>query len=293
MTERITSIDANSILPWPDRVRACAFASLGWRVMPIREREGAKTPALKDWPNTASSDMATVRDWWAGKYAGFEVGILTGPESGIWVLDIDVKWCNGFASLRDLFVGHGVYDLPRTLRVNTPSGGQQWYFRYPVDRKVRNVASSLRQPGPLGAGLDVRGWHGMVAAPWGVGRSPINSDMPTDAPDWLVEMVTREPRRARSLVTVTSADAALTCLRGMADRLAHETAGRNSALNSAAFQLGMLGAHGLLDEQEAHDALREACITNGGIAEWAGGERSFEATFNSGWTAGLATGSEQ
>lgn len=71
----------------------------------------------------------------------------------------------------------------------------------------------------------------------------------------------------------------------LAELGAGEEGGRNSRLNRAAFVLGTLGAHGILDRDRARDELVvDACRRNGLLDE---GESSCEATFNSGWDAGL------
>jgi hypothetical protein len=216
------------------------------------------------------------------------VGILTGPESGIWVLDIDVKSCNGFETLRDLFHGHGVTDVPSTFRAVTPSGGQHWYFRYPRDgRKIRNIVSPSSRPGPLGPGLDVRGWHGMVVAPDQGARRIIDYSEPADAPDWLAELATARPRERLRDVQAVDTDTALVILDRTAERLARTTVGgRNDALNRAAFALGALGS--MLNEDTTRAALLRACEVNGLATD--DGEKSFNDTFRSGWAAGLEAG---
>jgi P4 family phage/plasmid primase-like protien len=72
---------------------------------------------------------------------------------------------------------------------------------------------------------------------------------------------------------------------GVARDLAAETSARNSALNKSAFRLGRFGAHGVLAMDVAYDALYAACDANGLNSE--DGDAQFEATFASGWTAGL------
>jgi hypothetical protein len=270
--------------------RAWVAAKLGWRVMPLRK--DSKLPAIKDWPNKATTDVYQIDEWWNGTHAGANVGILTGPESDIWVLDIDTHWCNGFASVRALFHGHGISQIPNTFRVASPSGGQQWYFRYPASgKKVRNISSEPDRPGPLGAGLDVRGWHGMVVAPGAIGRNVINDVRPIYAPGWLEEIVTTPAVRSKKIETVSSGANALRLVNDYVIKLSAQRAGRNSTLNTMAFQLGLLGGRGLLDEDDARNALLEACRANGAIEgpdAWKDGQ--FDATFTSGWSAGVIEG---
>jgi putative DNA primase/helicase len=75
----------------------------------------------------ATRDSATIADWFKG-HPDRNVGVVTGRESDLIVLDIDVK--NGargreaLAAL-ELRCGH----LPTTLREETPSGGEHIFFR--------------------------------------------------------------------------------------------------------------------------------------------------------------------
>ena len=279
---------------WTSAARAWICAQLGWRVIPIIQK--TKIPAIKNWPTRATVDFDVIDEWFNWTKAECDVGVVTGPESGIWVLDIDVHWCNGFISAKELWNRHGERKIPNTFRVKTPSGGEQWYFRYPTEGKVRNVSSKLSNHGPLGAGLDVRGWHGQVVAPLALGRDIVSDVPPVIAPDWLTTLVTKEPPRSTAVASVDSSASALQLLGRMAARLATEQTGRNDTLNTLAFKLGLLGAAGLLEEVDARNALREACVTNGAIGDgpdaWRNGEGQFDATFTSGWNAGVSKGAQ-
>lgn len=127
---------------------ALDYAKLGYRVIPLKP--GSKIPALRHWPEEASSDPGVVREHFVAAHGadplGLEpnVGIVTG--AGLAVLDIDT---------------HHDGELPLwavpTLTVRTASGGLHLY--YAVDRPVPNSV------GRLGRGIDVRGERGQVAAP--------------------------------------------------------------------------------------------------------------------------------
>ena len=66
---------------------ALEYAAKGWRVIPIRP--GEKRPALNNWTQTASSNPDLITEWFEGPYKDHGIGIATGPESGIFVLDIE------------------------------------------------------------------------------------------------------------------------------------------------------------------------------------------------------------
>ncbi|GIG93353.1 bifunctional DNA primase/polymerase [Plantactinospora endophytica] len=268
--------------------RAWICSELGRYTIPLVPN--TKRPAIKNWPDRATLDREQLMRWFLGARTPYEVGIVTGPKSGIWVLDIDVKWCNGFATLRDLFHRHGARQVPKTFRAGSPSGGQQWYFSYPADgRKIANDTSRPGRLGALGAGLDVRGWHGQVVAPDAPGRPILDDSPPSETPDWLLELVTASERESARMPVITSSDMAVRVADSIADELAAVVrGGRNDQLNRAAFQVGLIGAQGVLDEAEARSALYRSCVQNRLIED--DGPESFEATFTSGWSAGLTSG---
>ena len=65
---------------------ALDLARRGWLVFPVRPRD--KVPATKNGFKNASSEPDKVAELFAGK-DGHNLGVATGPDSGIWVLDLD------------------------------------------------------------------------------------------------------------------------------------------------------------------------------------------------------------
>ena len=81
---------------------AITYADKGWHVLPVCQH--TKRPLLTDWPNHATTDDRTIVRWWLKKYSTAGIGVLTGPRSGFFVVDIDVKQdTNGNHSLYDRF----------------------------------------------------------------------------------------------------------------------------------------------------------------------------------------------
>jgi len=160
---------------------ALDYARRGWRVVPIMA--GSKRPALTRWTEQATTDPATIKEWWDG-HDDYGVGIATGPASGMWVLDVD-----DYDSFRDLELRYE--PLPATRTSITGSGGYHFLFRWPEGRDVRNDAGRR-----LGPGLDVRGDGGQIVTPpsvhptgttyeWDAGEP---SEL-ADAPEWLLDLV--------------------------------------------------------------------------------------------------------
>lgn len=152
---------------------AIAYASRGWRVLLlwwVREDgscacgatgcgNNGKHPIPDACPrgcHSATTDAAILTEWLA-RWPDANIGIATGQDSGLWVLDVDPRH-GGHVTLEDLETRYGA--LPTSIRARTGSGGQHVLFRHPMDGRLSNSA------GRLGAGLDVRADGGyIVAAP--------------------------------------------------------------------------------------------------------------------------------
>ena len=129
---------------------ALEYAAAGLPVLPL----AGKVPRIEGGLTRASADVAVVAEWWR-RWPDANIGIRTGAESGLVVVDVDVQH-GGAGTLKALERERG--QLPRTAEVLTGGGGRHLLFRHP-GRDVRNSA------GQLGPGLDVRGDGGYVVAP--------------------------------------------------------------------------------------------------------------------------------
>ncbi len=102
----------------------------------------------------ATSDLETIRRWWEG-HPHWQVGIRTGHQSGLVVLDVDPDK-GGLASLISL--QKAGLDIAGTA-VQLSGSGQSFHLIYAhPGGHVPNSQSKL------GAGLDVRGDGGYVVA---------------------------------------------------------------------------------------------------------------------------------
>lgn len=178
---------------------ARAYASRGWPVFPAPI--GVKKSHISSkhdhqqrrWGATVDPDEAS--SYWT-RWPDANVGIATGPDSGIWVLDIDTDaghGVDGFAGLAVLTAQNG--PLPETLTAQSPSGSRHYYFQWPSDG--RHVANTVHLADH--AGIDVRGDGGMVIAP--PSRKPsgeeyvwVNDSLVAPAPEWLLQLVCPAPR---------------------------------------------------------------------------------------------------
>ncbi|MDG1738715.1 MAG: bifunctional DNA primase/polymerase [Paracoccaceae bacterium] len=254
---------------------ALSFARRGWPVFALdfkKDHSGKWKPHPttsqktngKRWGATTDRDEI-CRRWENNPTLG--IGIATGPESELLVLDIDTEaghGKNGPASLRTLEAEHD--PLPNTVEVCTPSGGRHLYFKYP-HRKVGIDA------GKVGPGLDHRGDGGyVVAAPtirqdgeYSWARSPEDCEI-ADAPEWLIDLMAQQRPQEAPPAEVSEpsnrwAEAALT---DETTKLWATPKGqRNHALNAAAFSLGQIIAGGGLERATVETELRSAAEETG------------------------------
>lgn len=150
-----------------------------------------KHPLLPNGLKGASTDPDQIRLWWK-QWAKANIGICTGAESGLVVLDVDPRH-GGNETLSELIKKHG--PLPETVCVNTGGGGQHFYFKHPGG-KIKNRQNIF------GKGLDFKADGGYVVAPpslhvsgkkykWENKAKPEDIDL-ADMPNWFVE---QKPKR--------------------------------------------------------------------------------------------------
>jgi len=254
------------------------LTELGWRVFPIRG--GKKLPATEHGCKDATVDQEQIERWFLR--TNHNLGLATGPESALWVLDVDVKTHDdgriedGHATLRDLEATHG--QLPATVEQRTPGGGRHLFFAWPEKGDIRNSARTK-----LGEGLDTRGVGGYVVVAPSVRsdqggkayewvRRPGETKL-APAPAWLLKLVQGERKPASPAAPPVPAPAAgagdrlspyaRKVLDNQCDRLRQAQPGtRNSTLNEVGFILGQFVGGGAIPEALAQQHLYAA------IAAW-------------------------
>jgi hypothetical protein len=150
---------------------ALNYAERGWPVLPLWP--GKKTPLGKLVPNghkDATTGEATIKQWW-GRYPSANVGIRVGPESGLFVIDVESTEGHkekaeqahkqgkkfGIEALKELEEQHE--QLPPTRLVQTATGGLHYYFTFPPEFTDALLNSQLAP----GIDLKVKGY--IVAPP--------------------------------------------------------------------------------------------------------------------------------
>jgi hypothetical protein len=282
-------------------VAAIAYGARGWAAFPVAgvRPDGrcmcgggcgspGKHPLTPHGLSDATIDSERLRAW-GRRWRGANIGVATGPASGIVVVDVDLAK-GGDASLAKLLASGFV--LPATLTARTGGGGLHLVYCHP-DVPLRNTAGRLPGAGPL-QGIDLRAEGGYVVVPpsrhaSGARYGWEDPGAPTAAlPGWMRELPRRpesgrESPRRRGLNGSSGSRYGLAALDRELRRLASSPAGtRNHELNRAAFVLGTLVGSAELDEGLV---VGELTRTGLGIGL---GEREVAATVRSGITAGLA-----
>jgi hypothetical protein len=145
------------VLPlwWPRADRTCACCKPGC------ERSVGKHPlslpgGVPHGVAGATTDPERIRSWWS-RWPHANVGIRTGRESGLVVLDVDPR-NGGEDGLADLEARHG--GTPETPTVETGGGGTHTYLRHPGAAEIpccRDFGGFL--------GVDLKADGGYVVAP--------------------------------------------------------------------------------------------------------------------------------
>ena len=178
------------------------YAQRGWAVFPVHIASQGQCschnpacPHPGKHPRTAhgfydaTKDMEQLRVWWEFEHPVSNIGIRTGRETGLVVLDEDPRH-RGDETLRQLEAQYG--PLPETPTVQSGGGGRHYYFQHP-GFSVRSRSNAL------GAGLDIKGDGGSIVAPpslhatgqlyrWAPGKNPGQVQLAA-LPAWLSDLL--------------------------------------------------------------------------------------------------------
>jgi uncharacterized protein YdaU (DUF1376 family) len=197
---RTSSCSAPEGEPVSDNIMKAAldYANRGWQVFPLhgiistgctcgssRCDSPGKHPRSRHGMKDATTDQSQIRKWW-NQWPDANIGVRTGSESNLAVIDIDnAAEKNGQSNFDDLVALHG--EIPPTLTVRT-GRGEHLYFQCP-GTSVKCSASRLA------AGVDVRADGGYVVAPPSMhisGRRyewENESCSVADLPEWLLSLL--------------------------------------------------------------------------------------------------------
>ncbi|WP_062985977.1 bifunctional DNA primase/polymerase [Nocardia anaemiae] len=255
----------------PD-LRAVAFAAAarGWPVFPLRP--GRKKPAIKRWPELASTDEDLIHRWW-GYNPRYNVAIQTGPPSGLHVIDLDARHMSppalDLTEALARLAAHLPYPAPPTLTIATPAGWHV-YYRAPNEPILRCTVARI------GDGIDSRGHGGYIVAPGS--RTPhgdytVAVNRPVAVlPEMLIQRIIPPPPAPApsggwsGSVAVAPDSYLAAILAGEAERVARARVHlRNHTLFRSALVLGRLVAAGEVSEHDARTVLTDAAAAHIGV----------------------------
>lgn len=219
---------------------AVGYLEKGWPIIPLFEpvtmgcacgnnscQSIGKHPRTRKGHKDASLKPLDICKWW-NKWPHANIGILTGKESGIIVVDIDPRH-GGDQSWRRFSQQHKIHP---TLTVQTGGDGQHLYYQYPT-QGMRNKAGVL-------PGIDIRADGGFIVAPPSVHASGKRYEWSNNlaiqpCPEALLKLLSREgayKRRTRSRIKNGSRNATLFSLGSLLRRQGLEAHGIQSALQA-------------------------------------------------------------
>ena len=179
---------------------ALAYAERGWHVFPVHtpQKDGTcscrrtdctrvgKHPRTSQGRNSATTAPGTIRNWWTS-WPDANIGIATGKESGLIVLDVDEGGDDTLVQL----------PTPDTVEQITGSGGRHLVYQRP-DASARYLTKVKFMPG-----LDSRADGGYIVAPpslhasgrryeWEGSSDPFDGVAPSPCPEWLLDAIGAE-----------------------------------------------------------------------------------------------------
>lgn len=176
---------------------AHTYVKRGWQCVPLYGVKdgacacptGAACPSAGKHPHgrggrwNVLSGGADVQAWYDDNPAD-NLGIVTGPKSGIFIFDVDPEH-GGMDSLQQVVREYGA--MTPTRIIETGSVGLHYYYRHPSNFVVYNSTNYIAK------GIDIRGEGGQVVAPPSVsnkGGYRVLADLEVaDAPEWLLRLL--------------------------------------------------------------------------------------------------------
>ena len=175
---------------------AIDYTLKGWSVIPVNPV--SRAPLITGWADMPPVPRDKIHGWFR-QWPTAGIGIVTGPASGLWVVDIDSKnGKDGLAALNTRLETQPSLDHEQDRIARTPTGGYHVDFKYPEVGDIRNAVGVLD-------GVDIRGRGGYVVAPPTVRQidgaqrayqwlSPASVE-PRDVQPWAKELLTLTSQR--------------------------------------------------------------------------------------------------
>jgi len=290
---------------------ALRYANLGWKIVPLHYptftedgvkcscgkkecKNQGKHPIPSKWTEVATDDKTQITEWWKVKPQA-NIGIACGPESGIFLVDIDgdksVERMKVFATTR----GADINSDLNTVKSKTSRG---FHLVFKWDDRLAELKNWTK----LSEDLDIKSTGGQFVAPPSAHKSGIQYEWitppwgvdPKPLPDWLFDFLKTEQAKKKQeklkkkvedakkrkyqvgKYVDVAIDDELHILRSVSE------GERNTQLNESAIKLYGLSKGGYIDRSDVDSALaREARRL--GLKE-----REIRATMDSAWNGAEA-----
>jgi hypothetical protein len=160
-----------------------------------------KHPAIDSWQTAASTDLTTLRDWFAGNR--HNIGVVCGPSQVV-VVDVDPR-NDGVATFDQLVTELG--PLPLTVTADSGGGGTHYVFRRPagdLESKLGNGVDLLRDSRQFLVEPSLHPSGGMYR--WRAGLGPDETTI-ANLPEAWVKRIRRAQRRPASMAPIITTDA--------------------------------------------------------------------------------------
>jgi putative DNA primase/helicase len=148
---------------------ALRIAELGYKVLPCSQD---KKPILTGWPEKATADAEQIKAWFSN--TDYLVAVKTGPETNLFVLDVDPKGTGWLAENQHRMLCERIHQTRR---------GQHFLYRFSAALKGMKTNTA----GKIHAGIDTRGEGGCLIW-WPAHELGASGDLTdlTEPPPWLV-----------------------------------------------------------------------------------------------------------
>lgn len=206
----------NPMTPW-----ALAYLDVGLPPIPAAVIGDEKVPFVK-W-KALQKELPTsgeVLNWFEEYKPNSGIGIVTGPNSGIIVLDVEEE---GLETIKQ-------FSIPNTWTVKT-ARGYHYYFKWSGELDEDSVKSTVAAK--FGKGVDFRGRKGFLMVPPSInmhgGRyewvegSAFNQIPLAECPQFIIDILTAKPNLDNASVIATKEPWLEELLQGVGDGLRHQS----------------------------------------------------------------------
>ena len=148
---------------------------------------------------SATKDINTIEKWWS-IWPDSNIAVVTGKESGIVVVDVDVS--EGFKTASDVLSFNDL-SLPDTLVSETGGGGVHYIYKYPQEGKYKTGTEIFKN-------IDSRADGGYIIVPPSIHASGREYFFDNDSGEFNIDDITEAPKVFLDKIVVDDSERAVT-----------------------------------------------------------------------------------